>query len=416
VNSQFSDDSVVVVYKNSTLIAKGYTNKTTSSFNSHQQNYIGNTFSFNGYLSKIGLYFKEKGNTPITIGIKSFKDGVVGDFITSATMDSSRISTSEKGLAETLFEFQHPVQLNGVYALIIMSKSDEYKLFIGSNFDDTLNISGNVEVDAIVNFSNVGSLLIPSLDRQSKLSMKMYSAIFENDSMVLSFPKTMLKCLLSPIANTKNIDVNLQKHNLNVGDAGNITIESRVYTYDVISVASATKFTININQIQKSSAKIIGFIESPFIMSTFKSSFDKLKYINSNHPQNAINTNVNPCNITVDSPMIKKSDYISFYQKEFDLTDVLFKVQTNPIELSTPFKQVKFNFNAEISGNNVSVYYMVDYNLSIWNNAQYRQTDINEYSSTIDFNAPITKITFKIEMAGNNVNARLNNLKIIMFN
>ena len=110
------------------------------------------------YLTGLDLYFSEKPtefDVPVTVQIREVELGVPNQIIlpfSNVTLDPDDINLSDDASVATRFNFESPVYLNGLreYAIIIISVSTEYRVWISRLGEVDVQTLDNVESDQIL--------------------------------------------------------------------------------------------------------------------------------------------------------------------------------------------------------------------------------------------------------------------------
>ncbi len=97
------------------------------------------------YLTGVDLFFETKGGPAVTVQIRDVVNGYPGTTVlASKVLESANVQVSANGQAATRFTFADPVllQANVEYALVVLTGSSQYRLFVARMSAKDL-ISGN---------------------------------------------------------------------------------------------------------------------------------------------------------------------------------------------------------------------------------------------------------------------------------
>lgn len=162
--------------------------KTISEPNFLRKDSIAQTFKVDEdvFITKIGVFFETKGTKSLVECMISTQDNGYPsqNYIATTFLKSSDITTSGNASVETLFEFDHPVYIQGgvEYSIIFRSpNSSSYRLWVATQGETDINTNEIVitqPYDGVFFKSSNGSTYTAFQD--TDLKFKIYRASFEN--------------------------------------------------------------------------------------------------------------------------------------------------------------------------------------------------------------------------------------------
>lgn len=195
------------------------------------------------FVSSLEFYFKTKSSTvPVSMEIRRTINGFPESVITSipfgeVTLNPEDVNVSETGSVATKFSLPSPVHLGpGEYALVLISNSDEYEVFVaemGKTDLITSQIISKQPYTGVFFKSQNASTWTPV--QEEDIKFKINTAVFQssgsvdfelNDNDTLTFTGTLTtgSAVVTGIADTSDLSVDDYAYGTGIPDGARITV------------------------------------------------------------------------------------------------------------------------------------------------------------------------------------------------
>ena len=303
------------------------------------------------FLTDVDLFFSNKDeNVPVKIQIRNVVNGYPGGMIIPFSETIKRpaeVTTSTNATSATNFKFRSPVYLqNGVeYALVVISDSAKYKVWLAQTGEVDINGSGLISEQpyAGVLFKSQNASTWTA-DQNQDLKFNINRAVFDTSS------TATLNLINQHVPDDVNYD--LARINVNRIVLPGTTITSFMNNVNAVSgnnIAIGLEEDISFNQSQK----LAGYVEeagtasfsSSITMSTTKSNISPV-------------IDLSRCSATLVSNIIESSDSSVDNETIPEIGNATAKYVTKRIKLNVPSTHLRMLFDANIPNEaGLDVYY-----------------------------------------------------------